>query len=98
MNLEIITDGSVQSQIVAFAIASTQLVKPGVTNNRAVVLPLLSVVLGLFFAAIVIFLPKEFYPLLTTLSSLVTGTGGVGLAKELTKKPVVEAGNPPDHL
>lgn len=98
MNLDIITDVAVQGQIVAFSIAITQLIKPSVTSNRAFMLPMIAVVLGLLFACTIIFLPKEFYPLLTTLSTLVTGTGGVGLAKEFTKKETVVEIEPKEPL
>lgn len=98
MNLEILTDVAVQGQIVAFSIAATQLIKPSITGNRAMLLPLISVVFGLVFAFILIYIPEEFYPLLTTLSTLVTGTGGVGLAQELVKKEKIVEIEPKEPL
>lgn len=105
-NLLLLQDPTVQGAIVAFAIAFTQLVKVKITRDRAFWVPLTCVLTGIVASIVVVIIPPELLPWLSTLSNLVTGTGGVGLAmegvgkiggtKEVVEPPVDYGGEPTD--
>ena len=96
-NLELLQSPTTQAAIAAFAIATTQLIKHRITVNRKFWIPFTSFIIGIIAAIVVGIIPKEFIPVITTVGTLITGTGGVGLAQETAKKasPTTETLEPP---
>ena len=83
MDYSVLQSGTVITGIVTFAVTHTQLIKPSIKNNRAFVLPLVSLLLGSIATAAVLFVPQELLPLLAALVSGSAGSGGFGATKDI---------------
>lgn len=81
--LEKLQDPTVIAALSAFAVAGTQLLKPFITENRSVILPLLSCLIYLVGGFVVVLAPENFVEVLGVFLTAPAVTGLYGASKDV---------------